>query len=148
MSHTPHAGAFDAVRHFLDRVFTTAESGSLEAVAGLDLSFTQARMTFVLAHRGHPVAIGDLADAVGLSAAAAGRNVEHLVGRQLVVRTENPEDRRVKLVELTARGESLARSHLAAKEDAVRTLLGDLSTEQCLALIEALKPLQKEEPHA
>ncbi|GAA2082477.1 hypothetical protein GCM10009725_15800 [Aeromicrobium tamlense] len=128
-------------------MFTTAEGESLESVAGLDLSFTQARLSFVLAHYEHPVAIGDLAESVGLSPAAAGRNIQQLVRKKLVVRTENPEDRRVKLVTLTDRGRSLAQSHLKSKEDAVRTLLGDLDTDQCLALVEALQPLLKEEPH-
>ena len=147
MTDAAHSCAFSAVRGFLGRVFTTAEGESLESVAGLDLSFTQARLTFVLAHHDHPVAIGDLADAVGLSAAAAGRNVQQLVRKKLIERTENPEDRRVKLVTLTDRGRSLAQSHLESKEAAVRTLLGELDTDQCLALVEALKPLLKEEPH-
>ncbi|MFH7322533.1 MULTISPECIES: MarR family winged helix-turn-helix transcriptional regulator [unclassified Aeromicrobium] len=145
MTQSPHACAFEAVRGFLGRVFTTAEGESLESVAGLDLSFTQARLSFVLAHYEHPVAIGDLAESVGLSPAAAGRNIQQLVRKKLVVRTENPEDRRVKLVTLTDRGRSLAQSHLKSKEDAVRTLLGTLDTDQCLALVEALKPLAKEE---
>ena len=147
MSPSPHACAFAAVRAFLGQVFTTAEGESLETVAGLNLSFTQARLVFALAHHDHPVAIGDLADSVGLSAASAGRNVEQLVRKKLIARTENPEDRRVKLVAVTDRGRSLAQSHLKSKEDAVRTLLDGLDAEQCLALVEALKPLSKEEPH-
>lgn len=145
MTDSAHTCAFDAVREFLGRVFTTAEGESLESVAGLKLSFTQARLVFWLAHHDHPVAIGDVADAVGLSAAATGRNIEHLVRKRLIARTENPDDRRVKLVVLTGRGRDLARAHLKSKEDAVRTLLGDLDTAQCLALVEALKPLSKEE---
>lgn len=147
MTDSAHACAFDAVRGFLGRVFTTAEGESLETVAGLKLSFTQARLVFALAHHDHPVAIGDLAESVGLSAASAGRNVEQLVRKKLIERTENPQDRRVKLVAVTDRGRSLAQSHLKSKEDAVRTLLDDLDTAQCLALVEALKPLSKEEPH-
>ncbi|MET0467708.1 MAG: MarR family winged helix-turn-helix transcriptional regulator [Aeromicrobium sp.] len=146
MTDSPHACAFTAVRDFLGQVFTTAEGESLETVAGLKLSFTQARLVFLLAHHDHPVAIGDLADSVGLSAASAGRNVEQLVRKKLIVRTENPEDRRVKLVAVTDRGRSLAQSHLKSKEDAVRTLLDDLDPAQCLALVEALKPLAKEVP--
>ncbi|MCD9154112.1 MarR family winged helix-turn-helix transcriptional regulator [Aeromicrobium duanguangcaii] len=144
MTTSPHACAFDAVREFLGRVFTTAEGESLEAVAKLKLSFTQARVVFTLAHHDGPAAIGDLAGAVGLSAAAVGRNIEQLVRKKLVVRTENPEDRRVKLVAVSALGRSLAQSHLKSKEDAVRTLLDALEPEQCLALVEALKPLKEE----
>lgn len=146
MTDSPHACAFVAVRDFLGRVFTTAEGESLESVAGLKLSFTQARLVFTLAHHDHPVAIGDLADAVGLSAASAGRNVEQLVRKKLIVRTENPEDRRVKLVAVSDHGRELAQSHLKSKEDAVRKLLDALDSDQCLALAEALKPLSKEEP--
>jgi DNA-binding MarR family transcriptional regulator len=143
MTHSVHDRAFDSVREFLGRVFTAAEGESLEAVAGLKLSFTQARLVFTLAHHDHPVAIGDLADAVGLSAAAAGRNIEQLVRKKLIVRTENPQDRRVKLVALSDGGRNLARSHLKSKEDAVRTLLDALDPAQCLALVEALQPLKE-----
>jgi len=147
MTDPAHACAFDAVRNFLGRVFTTAEGESLEAVAGLKLSFTQARLVFTLAHHDDPVPIGDLADSVGLSAAAAGRNIEHLVRKKLVVRTENPQDRRVKFVAVSDRGRELAQSHLKSKEDAVRRLLDALDTDQCLALVAALQPL-KEVPDA
>lgn len=147
MTKSAHACAFDVVRGFLGRIFTSAEGDTLESVAELDLSFTQARIVLTLAHHEHPLAIGDLADMVGLSAASTGRNVENLVQKDLVERTENPEDRRVKLVALCPAGRAVAESHVKAKEDAVRTMLDDLDSDQCLALIEALKPLVKETPH-
>ncbi len=147
MPDSVHTCAFESVREFLGRIFTSAEGESLESVAELDLTFTQVRLVLLLAHHDHPVAIGDLADAMGLSAASAGRNIEHLVQKGLVERTENPDDRRVKLVAICEGGRNLTESHVRAKEDAVRTLLSDLDTDQCLALIEALKPLVKEPPH-
>lgn len=147
MSDSAHRAAFDSVRDFLGRIFTTSEAGSLESVAELELSLTQARLLFTLAHHQRPVAIGDLGDEVGLSAASAGRNVDHLVRGGLIERAENPQDRRVKLVAVTTAGRDLAAAHLKTKEDAVRRVLGDLDTEQCLALIEALAPLTKDHPH-
>src|SRR5690606_1023420 len=97
MSDSPRAAAFTSVRDFLTRIFTTAEAESLESVAELELSFTQARILFTLAHHEQPIAIGDLGAEVGLSAAATGRNVDHLVREGWVERTENPEDRRAQL---------------------------------------------------
>ncbi|SRR5690606_5330236 len=148
MSDSPRAAAFTSVRDFLTRIFTTAEAESLESVAELELSFTQARILFTLAHHEQPIAIGDLGAEVGLSAAATGRNVDHLVREGWVERTENPEDRRVKLVSVTEAGRALAGRHLRSKEDAVRRLVDELDDAQCLALVEALAPLTKEEPHA
>lgn len=141
--------AFVAVRGFLNRVFTTAEGDSLESVAGLDLSFTQVRTLFVTCHGDSPVAISDLADCLGLSVAATGRNVDQLVRKGLVERTENPDDRRVKLISPSDSGRAMAASHLKSKEDAVRTLLDDLDVAECDALTAALRPLVKEEeaPH-
>lgn len=144
MPTSAHTFAFIAVRGFLERVFASAEGESLETVASLDLSFTQARLLFVLTVQDGPVAISDLADLVGLSPATVGRNVDRLVRKKLLTRTENPEDRRVKLVAASERGDRIAAAHLKSKEDALRNLLADLSADQCVALVDALEPLKKE----
>lgn len=138
---TAHQRAFEDVRELLGLIFTTAEGESLETVAGFDLSFTQARMIFIVASHEEPVAISDIAERLGLSVASTGRNVDQLVTKELLTRTENPDDRRVKLVELSARGRTLAEEHLRSKEDAVRRLLGRLDIRQCHALTSALAPL-------
>jgi DNA-binding MarR family transcriptional regulator len=69
--------------------------------------------------------------------------VDRLVKKGLVSRKDHPDDRRVRQVELTAKGRTLIirgfREHAAAMEDAV----GVLSKKERLTLQQLLKKLGK-----
>lgn len=137
----PAAELFDLLEEFLRRVFTLVEGDSVGRLLDLDVSFPQARTIFVLAHVAEPMPIGEVARRLGLSQAAAGRNVDQLVQLGIVERRESPEDRRVKLVGLSSRGLDLADQHLAHKRQALRTVTERLSTEECTRLSAALQPI-------
>ena len=79
-----------------------------------------------------------IAGALGLSMAAAGRNVDQLVGLDMVERRESTTDRRVKLVSLTPKGERLAAQHIEAKHDSLKAFTRALPPEQCTQLHRAL----------
>ena len=91
---------YEALGEFIQRVFSLAESDAMTQMIELDVSFTQARTMFVLAHTGGPLPINEIASKLGLSVAATGRNIDQLVKLGIVERQENPDDRRVKLVSL------------------------------------------------
>ncbi len=74
----------------------------------LRLGFTQLAALYVLAD-GRTTTVGDLADAIGRSPSATSRVVEGLVGRRLVERRAEAEDRRQRTVWLTPRGEAVLR---------------------------------------
>lgn len=103
-----------------------AESDGLEALADLDLSFTQARIVAILACCDDAQPIHSLAQRLGLSDAATGRNVERLLQLELVQRRESPSDRRVKLVSLAPAGAALADAHFDAKRASIRALTRSL----------------------
>lgn len=112
------------------RLMSLAESDGMDAMVDLDLSFSQARMVFLLAKTGGPMSIHSIAEGLGLSDAAAGRNVEQLSKVDLVERRESPDDRRVKLVTLTPVGEKLVTQHVESKWDSIRTFTTALPADQ------------------
>lgn len=130
-----------ALEEFVKRLFSMVEAESFDALAGMEISFSQARTIFMLACSTEPVAINEIADGLGLSVAAAGRNVDQLVQLDLVDRLESSTDRRVKLVSLSEGGESIALSHLQTKLASIRAFTAHLTPEVRQRLFDALQPI-------
>jgi DNA-binding MarR family transcriptional regulator len=132
---------FDCLEDFVRRMFSLAETSAMDALVDLDISFSQARTMFELAHVGEPLPISDVARRLGLSQAAAGRNVEQLVRLGVVERHESADDRRVKLVSLTQSGFEIADQHIENKRRAIRAVTERLPVEECERLTAALRPI-------
>ena len=120
---------FDALVEFVTRLMSVGESDGLEALAESDLSFSQARTLFLLTRKNDPMPINSIADALGMSMAAAGRNVDQLVGLSLVERRESTVDRRVKLVSLTPLGKRLTTQHIETKHESLKAFTHALPPE-------------------
>ncbi|WP_332662493.1 MarR family winged helix-turn-helix transcriptional regulator [Aeromicrobium sp.] len=121
---------YAALEDFIMRLMTLAESDGMDAMVELDLSFSQARMLFLLAKKGEPMPIHSIAKALGLSDAATGRNVDQLLKLDVVERRESPDDRRVKLVSLTPAGEKLSMQHIDSKRESIKAFTADLPEAQ------------------
>jgi DNA-binding MarR family transcriptional regulator len=72
----------------------------------LNLGFTQLAALYALADSG-TMTVADLADTLGRSPSAVSRLVDGLVQRQLIERNQDAEDRRVRTLTLTGRGQAL-----------------------------------------
>ncbi len=72
----------------------------------LNLGFTQLAALYALADSG-TMTVADLADTLGRSQSAASRLVDGLVKRQLIERNQDSEDRRLRTLTLTGRGQAL-----------------------------------------
>jgi len=129
------------LEEFLRRVFALIEGDAVGRLLDLDVSFSQARTIFVLAHVAEPVPISEIARRLGLSQAAAGRNVEQLVTLGIVERRESPDDRRVKLVYLSPSGLEIADQHHEHKRQALKEITGRLAVEDRRRLSAALGPI-------
>lgn len=127
----------DVVTFFMKR----SSAPMMGLIEEFDLSFAQMKSMFVMAAQEEPLAIGRLAEITGQSLPSAGRAVDGLVRAGLVTRTEDPEDRRVKRVELTGQGEreveKIHRERLNKFQDA----LLQLDRHDLAALASALEPL-------
>lgn len=132
---------YEALTAFVMRLMSAAESQGLDAMAEVDLSFSQSRMLFLLAKTGQPMPIHAIAQGIGLSDAAAGRNVEQLLKLDLVERRESPTDRRVKLVTITPVGEKVTMSHIDAKRESIKAFTAALPPEQRDHLFGALSDI-------
>ena len=114
-------------------------AGSIERTKLGDSDF---RVLEVLLHKG-PLPVNTIGPKVWLTPGSISVAVDRLVKKGLVVRKERTNDRRVRQVELTAKGRALIirgfREHAAAMEKAIRVL----SKNERLALLRLLKKLGK-----
>jgi DNA-binding MarR family transcriptional regulator len=99
-----------------------------------NLTMPQFRLLLVLALRGG-AASHDLAESMGVSLATITGIVDRLAAQNLVTRREDPRDRRVRRVELTAAGRDLVDDIAAAGTASQRRLLDRLSLDD-LAILE------------
>ncbi|KQP78422.1 hypothetical protein ASF37_07620 [Aeromicrobium sp. Leaf289] len=114
---------------FVQRLMSCVHSEGLDQLVELDLSMTQARAMFTVAHADRPLAINEIATAIGLSVAASGRTVDQLVRLGALERHESPEDRRVKLVGLTKHGFDFVDEQMEHKRRALRVVADRLDPQ-------------------
>lgn len=116
----------DAIHEFVSRLVNDANSNTVDhSFMHSDLGFSHFKSLLVLRAKGS-LSVNELADQLSLSVAATGRAVDKLVQSGLVDRREDPADRRVKRVSLTAEAEKELASWMGAKEDRVRDFVGSL----------------------
>jgi DNA-binding MarR family transcriptional regulator len=72
-----------------------------------DLTFTQLRALSVINRRGGAIRVGDLAEDLGVGLAAASALADRMAQRGFITRHSDPDDRRIVLLELGARGRHL-----------------------------------------
>jgi DNA-binding MarR family transcriptional regulator len=81
-------------------------------------------------HRHQGVGVTDLGDYLGVTSAAASQMLERLAQGGLIQRTEDPEDRRVKHIELTEEGLRMLKDGLRAQQCWLKDLAEELSDEE------------------
>ena len=104
-----------------------------------DLSMTQVGALFQI-NRGRSN-VSDLAEGLGITIAAASQMLERLVQQNLVLRSEDPQDRRVKQFVLTDKGRRIIQESVEARqgwpEDFV-SLLSEREKEQIAAAVKIM----------
>jgi DNA-binding MarR family transcriptional regulator len=83
----------------------------------------------------------DIGDDLGISSAAASQMLERLVQQDLVTRTEDPRDRRVKQIVLTEHGKQVVQGCMRASRgwlDEVSASLSPAEQEQAVAVLNIL----------
>ena len=74
--------------------------------------------------------VTDLGDHLGVTSAASSQMLERLVQQELILRTEDPTDRRVKQIVLTEKGYHLLDEGIRARQGWLNDLVGILSQEE------------------
>jgi DNA-binding MarR family transcriptional regulator len=116
----------------------TATVGTFNAIAELDLSFTQIKTLCALDSDDEERSVKALAGLLGVSLPAMSRAVDGLFERGLVGREEDPVDRRMKRVCLTDAGRAVPRALNDARLSALQELISALDNDEALALEDAL----------
>ena len=91
--------------------------------------------------RGGKSCVSDIGDNLGVTSAAASQMLERLVQQGLILREEDPDDRRVRQIALTDRGRQILQESLAARQGWLENLahtLSDSEREQITAALNIL----------
>jgi MarR family 2-MHQ and catechol resistance regulon transcriptional repressor len=113
--------------------------------AGLEetgIDDTDFRILEVLLNKG-PLPVNTIGPKVNLTPGSISTAVARLVERGLVSRVESPEDRRVRVVSLTAKGKELIAPIFRKHAAEIRKVFADVSLKELLALEATLKKIGK-----
>jgi DNA-binding MarR family transcriptional regulator len=106
------------------------------------LTLSQFKILMLLSRHGN-VSGGELAGLLGIGLAALSGMIDRLVQQDLVARTEDQHDRRVRRIGLTRKGAELIASIFNAGEEKMRALLSRLSAEELTLVAQASLLLAK-----
>lgn len=115
-------------------------NGFLRFARGSGMSWMQMAVLMHLHYRG-PCEVMAFGELLQMSPAGASQMIERLVQQGLVHRTEGLDDRRVRLVHLTAAGRQAVEESLQAQQAWLEDLLVTLTEEQRAAASQALRML-------
>ncbi len=114
----------------------------LDAWMDLPITIAQLKSLFFIRNQGS-TSLGKLAAALGVTPTNTTGIVDRLVKQGLVTRAENEQDRRVLVVRLTPKGESLISNLRQRKRTHVAGLLEGMADEELDALARGLRALVK-----
>jgi DNA-binding MarR family transcriptional regulator len=120
--------------------------GTFNAIAEMDLSFTQIKALCALDADGRELSVGALAESLGTSLPAMSRAVDGLFERGLVGRDEDPADRRMKRVRLTAAGAKVPAVLSEGRLTALAELIDSLGEDEARPLADALALIVERRP--
>jgi MarR family transcriptional regulator, 2-MHQ and catechol-resistance regulon repressor len=113
-----------------------------ESIKRTELGDSDFRVLEVLLHKG-PLPVNTIGPKVWLTPGSISVAVDRLVEKGLVSRKDHPDDRRVRQVELTAKGRALITRGFREHACAMETAVGVLSKNERLTLLRLLKKLGK-----
>ena len=93
---------------------------------------------FHLSHRDH-AGVTDLGEHLGVSSAAASQMLERLVDEGMIQRSEDPEDRRMKLITLTEKGSQVIKESVSARLGWLDELTANFTEEEKTQITSALE---------
>lgn len=105
-----------------------------------DLSFSQMKAIHYL-HGDDDLSVKALGESLGLSLAAMSRAADELVQRGLVDRSEDPSDRRIKRLKLTAKGRELVLKMRELRMAGFEQFVATLAPKEHAQLAKALEPI-------
>ncbi len=128
----------------LRHLFLFDRGNLLRVIEESGLSMTQSKTLLELGGLGGEAEahqVSDLAEAFGVSVPSMSRAVDGLVRKGLATRVEDPDDRRVRRVAITAEGEALVDTLIVVRQAGMEAFAGSLSAAQRRKLDAAIEAL-------
>ena len=97
--------------------------------------------TLMTIHRKGTTAVSDIGDELGVSNAAASQMLDRLLNEGLILRTEDPNDRRAKQIKLTELGCQMVHESFEARHGWLNELADNLSASEKEQVSQALRIL-------
>ena len=126
----------------LMKAFQALMPHAAQSIGRTELGDSDFRVLEALLHKG-PLPVNTVGPKVWLTPGSISVAVERLVKKGLVSRKDHPRDRRVRQVELTAKGRALITRGFAEHAAAMETVVSVLSKNERLTLLRLLKKLGK-----
>jgi MarR family transcriptional regulator, 2-MHQ and catechol-resistance regulon repressor len=126
------------------RTYRAMRAKSEESRKNLGLGDSDFRVLEVLLHKG-PLPVNVIGEKVELTTGSITTAVDRMEAKWLVVRKNHPEDRRVRIVELTPKGRRLIEKAYAQHEIDMERAMKHFSREDRAQLVELLKHLGKQQ---
>jgi DNA-binding MarR family transcriptional regulator len=132
----------------LHHLFLYDRGNQLRVIEQTGLSMTQCKALLELGGLGsppHPWQVSDLAERFGVSVPSMSRAVDALVKAKLATRVEDPDDRRVRRVKITAGGKSLVATLVTVRLAGIESFVTTLTAPQRRKLDAAVEALMDRE---
>ncbi len=129
-------------------VFLYDRGNQLRVIEDSGLSMTQCKALLELGGIGEetePRQVSELAETFGVSVPSMSRAVDALVGEDLATRVEDPNDRRVRRIAITERGEKLVDTLLVVRQAGLEAFAESLTAAQRRKLDAAIGSLMDRE---
>jgi len=107
-------------------------------MADTGLSFSHISILMRLYHHGVVGGISEVGEHLGVTKAAASQSVDHLVQLGLIERSEDLQDRRLKRLALSKKGQYVMEQGIAARSKWIESLTNALNPEQQEMVITSL----------
>jgi MarR family transcriptional regulator, 2-MHQ and catechol-resistance regulon repressor len=127
----------------LMKAFQALMPHAAESIERTELGDSDFRVLEALLHKG-PLPVNTLGPKVWLTPGSISVAVDRLVKKGLVSRNDHPGDRRVRQVELTAKGRALITRGFHEHAEAMETVVSVLSKNERVTLLRLLKKLGKD----
>ena len=131
-----------SLRAWMDAFMHRSMRGWNHFAKSTGLSMPQMSILMQLHHKG-PCGMSEVSERFDISAAAASQLVDKLVHAGYLERSEDPNDRRAKLLTLSPKGEELIQQGTEERYRWLDKLTSQLSAEQQIKAAEALEILTK-----
>ncbi len=104
------------------------------------ISISQISTLYQLRYKGE-MRVSEIADKLGISNAAASQMLEGLVEKTYVTRSEDPSDRRVKIISICPKGLEFLQGSMDERHRWLNSLSDSLSKEESIHVLKAMEML-------